>query len=203
MSNLHSRKDMPTFSQWYGPDIWLTPGAAYLQCAHFSLPEVPLQWPERQLAELRPERRLMSWSIWQAEPIVSPFRRAASSLACHFGGIRRDRKSRQTNTKSVHRAINKRSLYRSSPCFHVYNCYEESFVCVWRQFFVCIIYRRPRFMHKRTKRLGVTQDCGHEFTSGKMWRVARGHGRPDGSIVTTFWCAQDRLSQSSSSTSLL
>jgi hypothetical protein len=33
----------------------LTLGAAYLQCAHFSLPEVPLQWPERQLAELWPE----------------------------------------------------------------------------------------------------------------------------------------------------
>ena len=65
--------------------MWLTLGAAYLQHAHFSLPEVPLQWPERQLAELRPEWRRMPWSIWQAEPNLSPFRRAASSLASRFG----------------------------------------------------------------------------------------------------------------------
>ena len=40
--------------------MWLTLGAAYLQRAHFSLPEVPFQQPERQLAELRPERRVMT-----------------------------------------------------------------------------------------------------------------------------------------------
>ena len=40
--------------------------------------------------------------------------------------------------------------------------------------------------HGGDPRRHISQDCGHEFTRGKMWRVARVHGRPDESIVTTF-----------------
>ncbi len=90
-----------------------------------------------------------------AEPIVLPFRRVASSLACpsRFGPIRYDRTCN-------HKPIILKCDHRSPSSFHVYNCFDRDFCVFDPECFVCIIYSSSRIMQNRSKRLGVTVISG-------------------------------------------